>query len=94
MSYDKLFDLSGKHALVIGAGSGIGAATAEGLAAFGASVLCGDLDVKAALNMQKLIGDSAEAVHIDITDQANVDEVVGAMAKIDVLVLHTIGERA
>ena len=86
MNYETLFDLSGKRALVIGAGSGIGAAAAEGLAAFGASVICADLDAEATLETQKTIGDSAEAVHINIIDKASVDDVVGAMEKIDILV--------
>jgi len=86
MIYEKLFDLSGKRALVIGAGSGIGAAAAEGLAAFGASVLCADLDVEAAMRTQTTVGERAEVARIDITNQNSVDEVVGVMERIDVLV--------
>jgi len=86
MTYEKLFDLSGKRALVIGAGSGIGAAAAEGLAAFGASVLCADLDVEAAMRTQTTVGERAEVARIDITNQNSVDEVVGVMERIDVLV--------
>jgi NAD(P)-dependent dehydrogenase (short-subunit alcohol dehydrogenase family) len=41
-SYRRLFDLSGKTALVLGAASGIGKASAEALAAMGASVICAD----------------------------------------------------
>ena len=40
----RLFDLSGKTALVLGAASGIGKASAEMLAALGASVICADRD--------------------------------------------------
>ncbi len=41
-SHRRLFDLSGKTALVLGAASGIGKASAEALAALGASVICAD----------------------------------------------------
>jgi NAD(P)-dependent dehydrogenase (short-subunit alcohol dehydrogenase family) len=46
--YRKLFDLTGRQALVVGAGSGIGEASAQGLAAFGAHVICADLNEEAA----------------------------------------------
>jgi len=40
--YRKLFDLTGKTAVVLGAASGIGKSSAEALAALGAQVLCAD----------------------------------------------------
>ena len=42
--YRAVFDLSGKNALVLGAASGIGKASAEALAALGANVICADKD--------------------------------------------------
>src|SRR6185312_831309 len=42
--YRALFDLTGKTAVVLGAASGIGKASAEALAALGASVICADKD--------------------------------------------------
>jgi NAD(P)-dependent dehydrogenase (short-subunit alcohol dehydrogenase family) len=42
--YRTSFDLSGKTAVVLGAASGIGKASAEALAALGADVLCADID--------------------------------------------------
>ncbi|WWP77199.1 SDR family NAD(P)-dependent oxidoreductase [Bradyrhizobium sp. 26S5] len=40
--YRKLFDLTGKTAVVLGAASGIGKSSAEALASLGARVLCAD----------------------------------------------------
>ncbi|HXF79550.1 MAG TPA: SDR family oxidoreductase [Usitatibacter sp.] len=42
--YRKLFDLGGRKALVLGAASGIGKASAEALASMGAEVHCADVD--------------------------------------------------
>jgi NAD(P)-dependent dehydrogenase (short-subunit alcohol dehydrogenase family) len=86
--YRKLFDLSGKRALVIGAGSGIGEATAMGLAAFGASVTCADVRTDAAEKVAATIreqGGEAEAREIDITDRASVEAVISNLPKLDAL---------
>ena len=42
--YRKLFDLTGKTAVVLGAASGIGKSSAETLARLGAHVICADRD--------------------------------------------------
>ena len=42
--YRRLFDLTGKTAVVLGAASGIGKSSAEALAELGARVLCADRD--------------------------------------------------
>ena len=42
--YRRLFDLSGKFAVVLGAASGIGKSSAEALAELGATVVCADRD--------------------------------------------------
>jgi NAD(P)-dependent dehydrogenase (short-subunit alcohol dehydrogenase family) len=42
--YRTMFDLTGKTAVVLGAASGIGKASAEALAALGADVICADRD--------------------------------------------------
>ena len=42
--YRKLFDLTGKTAVVLGAASGIGKSSAEALAELGARVVCADRD--------------------------------------------------
>jgi NAD(P)-dependent dehydrogenase (short-subunit alcohol dehydrogenase family) len=70
--YASLFRLDGRHALVIGAGSGIGAEVARGLAAFGATVACGDVNTAAAEATAAGIGPAATAVHVDLADPASV----------------------
>lgn len=87
--YSKLFDLTGKKALVVGAGSGIGEAAACGLAAYGAHVLCGDLNVEAAervANEIKSAGGKAEALAFDMRDGAAVVKIVSSLPDLDVLV--------
>ena len=67
--YRSMFDLSGKTALVVGAGSGIGAASAQGLSAFGARVFCADVNAAGAQEtVQELQsqGGEGEALVLDI----------------------------
>jgi NAD(P)-dependent dehydrogenase (short-subunit alcohol dehydrogenase family) len=83
-NYGALFDLSGRHALVIGAGSGIGEAVAQGLAAFGAAVTCADVNEDAARHVAQTFG--GQAVRLDVTNAAAVSEVIGSMDALDILV--------
>jgi len=71
-----LFDLSGKTALVIGAGSGIGEAIAIGCARHGARVICLDVNEDAARRVASQAaaeGAAAEARPLDIRDVTAVD---------------------
>ena len=80
--YRKFFDLSGKQAMVIGAGSGLGQETAIGLAAFGATVVCADVNVTAAEQTLKAVedqGGKASAAHVDITDPDSIQTVMNAI---------------
>ena len=79
-----LFRLDGRRALVVGAGSGIGAAVAGGLAAFGADVLCADSRVDAAEATAAEIGGSA--VLLDLLDAAAPGAVLDEHGTPDILV--------
>src|SRR5215510_7678080 len=61
-AYRAMFDLSDKTALVLGAASGIGKASAEALAALGAHVICADIDQKGAEATAADIGGKARRV--------------------------------
>ena len=87
--YRDLFDLSGRRALVIGAGSGIGRATAQGLADFGAEVTCADVNLEAAQSVAAELqgrGSSATAVRANIVEEQAVEDLVGGFDRLDVLV--------
>ena len=87
--YRSLFSLEGKAALVVGAGSGIGRASTQGLAAFGAQVICADLNIGHAEMTAAQIrseGGHAHALTLDITKNAQVHQVVEGLPRIDVLV--------
>lgn len=74
--YRALFRLDGRRALVVGAASGIGEASAAALAAHGAHVVCADIDEARAAKVAaaiKAAGGSAEAAVIDVRDTASVD---------------------
>ncbi len=90
---DSLFRLDGRVAVIAGAASGIGRASAFGLARAGAIAICADIDPqgaeKVAVEIREAEG-QAEAVALDITDEAAVEAAVGNIRqqhrRIDVLV--------
>jgi NADP-dependent 3-hydroxy acid dehydrogenase YdfG len=81
-----LASLDGKTAVVTGASSGIGAATARALAAAGAHVAVG---ARRTERLQE-VGEDVIALELDVTDAAScerfVDEAIGALGGLDVLV--------
>jgi NAD(P)-dependent dehydrogenase (short-subunit alcohol dehydrogenase family) len=85
--FPRLFDLDGRKAVVIGAGSGIGQASAQGLAAFGARVYCADLDLERASGTAASIRGAAEPVALDIRDGGQVVAALELSGAPDVLVV-------
>jgi NAD(P)-dependent dehydrogenase (short-subunit alcohol dehydrogenase family) len=84
MDYVDLFRLDGRHALVIGGGSGIGRESARALAAHGAKVTVADRDLTAALETARPV--SADSFELDVLDSTAITAAVGALDPVDVLV--------
>src|SRR5919107_733349 len=87
--YRSMFDLTGRTALVVGAGRGSGEAGAHGLAAFGAEVFCADVDREAAENTVEGIrseGGGGGALELDMTDPGSVRAAAERVGTPDVLV--------
>lgn len=74
MDYKNLFNLDGRVAVVIGAGSGIGQSAAKGLAAHGAVVVCADVQEEAAKKTVREIGGVATPMSVDITQTESITE--------------------
>ena len=87
------FDLSGRVALVTGAGSGLGRAFADVLADAGARVVCADRNDDSAAQTARTIGDRGQAavsVEVDVADEAAVSalmqKIEGLEGRLDILV--------
>ena len=80
----QLLSLDGRHALVTGGATGIGEAIAVVLAAAGATVTIGDVDMDGAARVAGEIG--ATAIELDVTDPASADAAVAARPQLDLLV--------
>ena len=87
--YRSMFNLDGRAALVVGGASGIGEASAHGLAAFGARVFVADLNLA---NAEKVAADivsaggQAQALVMDIRDSASIASGLEQTGPLDILV--------
>lgn len=82
--------LDGKIAIVTGAGRGIGAAIAQAFIREGASVIIAERDETTGSAMAERLGERAQFIATDVTDQRSVDETIAQTrvrhGRIDVLV--------
>lgn len=93
MDIAKMFDLSGRVAVVTGAGDGIGRGVSEILAAAGASVVVSDISLERALSVAESItdgGGEASAVSCDVSEETDlsglIDFAVGSYGTVNILV--------
>jgi NAD(P)-dependent dehydrogenase (short-subunit alcohol dehydrogenase family) len=90
MNYETMFRLDGRTALVVGAGSGIGQAAAQALAAQGAAVHCADVEAARCADIVHSIvaaGGRASALALDMrTSQAIARGLDEAKTGFDILV--------
>ena len=93
MSMAKLFDLTGKVALVTGGNGGLGLAMAKGLAQAGANIVVAARDEKKtaqALLEIRALGTRAEGVAVDVTQEAQIKDMVSrtveSLGRVDILV--------
>ena len=86
-------DLSGRRALVTGAGQGVGRAVALGLAAAGAEVLVNDLDADRAADVVEEVGAAGGSARASVFDVTDHEAVLGAVAELGVGVEVATGRR-
>ncbi|KLI08277.1 3-oxoacyl-[acyl-carrier-protein] reductase [Mycolicibacterium conceptionense] len=91
------FDLTGRSALVTGAGAGIGAAVSEALAAAGASVLVTDISGEAAAAVAERIntaGGKADSAALDVSDREAAEAAAAQAAALTEGNLHILVNNA
>jgi NAD(P)-dependent dehydrogenase (short-subunit alcohol dehydrogenase family) len=81
MQRNGLFDLAGRITAVVGGGSGIGEAVAQGAADLGAEVVVLDSNESAAEAVATRIGGTAAARRLDIRDAADVGVALGEIVR-------------
>ena len=93
--YLRKLDLTGRVAVVTGAGRNIGYACADALSEAGAHVVLTDLDEELgqlAVSKLRAMGRKAEFIRLDVTDSSETNRVAGAIAtklgRVDILVAN------
>ena len=93
MSAARLFDLTGKVALITGGNGGLGLAMAKGLAQAGAGIVVAarnERKTAEALSEIRALGARAEGVAVDVTQEPRIKEMVSrtveALGRVDILV--------
>jgi 2-keto-3-deoxy-L-fuconate dehydrogenase len=81
-----MFSLNDKHAVVTGAGSGIGKAVALLLAKQGATVYVADINQLQAEETVQEIGGNALAKVADVSDQAQTTKIFESLPRLDILI--------
>jgi NAD(P)-dependent dehydrogenase (short-subunit alcohol dehydrogenase family) len=84
--FERLFDFSGKRALVTGAASGIGEAMARAFVAQGAHVILADRDAQALQKVASDLAASAQSHTFDQADLASIEALAAAAGDVDILV--------
>lgn len=86
----KLFDLTGRVAIVTGGNGGIGLGMAKGLIEAGASVVIAGRNKEKSAKAAASLGDRARAIEVDVANEASVQALVDQSAsifgRIDILV--------
>tara|TARA_R110001583_G_scaffold2103_2_gene15447 strand:+ start:115 stop:933 length:819 start_codon:yes stop_codon:yes gene_type:complete len=88
---NNIFDLSGKTALITGAGGLLGPKHAEAIVEHGGKVILTDhhldrVEEKAKYLNEKYGEGSATALHMDVTDPVSVDAVANMCGRVDILI--------
>lgn len=81
-----MFDLTGRTALVTGAGRGVGFGIAAALLERGAQVWVNDLVTERAEVAAAQLGEGAHPVAFDVADEIAVDHAIRAVGQVDILV--------
>ena len=81
-----MFSLKDKHAVVTGAGSGIGKAVAILLAKQGATVYVADINAQQAEETAREIGSNAIAKTADVSNQKATEDLFASLPQLDILV--------